>query len=74
MTYAAALFCQQFAQELRRPGLTPHQRITAVIRRISPSLRGRRLRIYIDSLHATMTVDGALRRDWQQKVLEEHGS
>jgi hypothetical protein len=74
-SYASALFCQLFAQELRTPGRTLRARIVAVLGRLSPTLKGRELRIYTRSLYTTMTTEsGALRRDWRQRVLEEHGA
>jgi len=72
MSYQSALFCQFFAEELAQPG--SHQsRIVRALKRLSPTLVGKELRIYANSILDTITVNGSeLRPDWRKRVEEEH--
>ncbi len=72
MSYQSALFCQFFTEELKRPGASLRDRIRAAMKRLSPKMKSRELRIYIYALHSTMVVNDALRPDWQARVFREH--
>lgn len=71
MSYQSALFCQYFADELRRPG-TLSGRIRRAMRRLSPTLRRTELRIYATALQDTVAPNGTLRPDWRERVGREH--
>lgn len=72
MSYASALFCQYFADELRYPG-TLRVRITRAMERLSPTLTDKELRIYTTALHDTIKGDdGKLRPDWRERIGREH--
>jgi hypothetical protein len=72
MSYAAALFCQYFREELRRPG-SLRKRVIRAITRLSPNISCAELRIYASALVRTISVNSReLRPDWAQRVAREH--
>lgn len=72
MHYNTALFIQYFQDELRRPAPN-RRRILNAVRRVSPTVDCKTLRIYTAALLDTITLNGRdVHPDWPERVAQEH--